>query len=180
MVERRKGVLFCRDDSEGVDPFHLSELKDIEKFHDMSVDVQSVLSRLMKHPCYKDIVLFPVVPPDIQEWYGEYRDSAVYGEDQDSNFLGKNDRSFMVLHNLLKRWPLMLKEVRSELTQKYVRQFLCVDPADGVPFWTTETPLANGLKLIRRRVEKPVLKELREADDSKEVEQSGGGKVAES
>ena len=168
MIERRKGILFCRDDSEGVDPFHLAELKDIEKFHDISIDTEAVINRIQRHLCYKDFILFHVVPKYIQDLYGEYRDEAVYGESPEATMLGKNDRSFMIVFNFQKNWNKILNEVRdnkfrlaNELTASYVWRNLCFDPVDGTPFWKNEKALRDGLSLIKKRLIKPKLEDFK-------------------
>lgn len=79
---RGVAVLFTKDLSEAAskDPFHLDELQKYEGLHDESTPVEDVIKRLRRHPCFKDVIEFPRLPKEVQEWYDAQRELIAYGD----------------------------------------------------------------------------------------------------
>lgn len=79
---RGVGVLFTKDLSEaaGKDPFHLDEMAKYEGVYDENTPVSDVVKRLRKHPCFKDVLEFPPLSKEVQEWYKDQREVIAYGD----------------------------------------------------------------------------------------------------
>lgn len=149
MVDRGLGVLFSRDNAEGVEPFHLDTLYDLEKFHDYTSDKQQVLDRLRKHVCYKDQLEFPLVPKEIQDWYGIYRDEAVYSEQRPVG-TGVNDKIVHLIKNLRDKWKTVREE--QELTWTFLNRELCYNPVNKEPFWAHFRNIAAEIRKLELQV----------------------------
>lgn len=159
MVERGLGVLFARDNSEGVDPFHLDTLKEFEKYHDETTATEDVINRIKKHPCYKDTITIPEVPKVIQDWYDEYRDANVYGDaGSPVGGWGLNEKPMMLIHNLLEKWEnlklLTQHTPKQRLTKKLVYEQLCMNPVTQEMFWADAAPLTTQLAKLNAQIEK--------------------------
>ncbi len=158
MVRRKLGVLYSRDNAEGIDPFHLDELRDLEKYHDETTPVDEIINRLKKHPCYKDVLPVPEVPANIQEWYDDFRDENVYAEKTPGLSGGVNDRAIMVLYNLITNWEnikaLTQHTPKQRFTQRLAYQELCKNPITGEPFWNDQGPITAHLQKLRGVIEK--------------------------
>lgn len=164
MVQRGYGVLFARDNSEGVDPFHLDTLKEVERYHDETSPMEDIINRIKKHACYKDSIAVPEVPKEVQEWYDAYRDANVYGDGAASSMTsGANDRAMMVIHNLLQNWEtvkaLTLNGPKQRLTKTVVYDQLCVNPVTKEKFWTEQSPLTTQLQKLKLQIAKKQLAE---------------------
>lgn len=146
MIARGTGVLFARDNAEGVDPFHLDTLRDAEKYHDDMTPVPEVISRIRKHPCFKDVISIPEVPQYIQEWYDAYRDESVYRNTQ-VKMHGMNDRAAYVLWNLYYNW----KDIRciEKLTRQEMFKNLCINPITNDHFVETDKWIDEAIKTVK-------------------------------
>lgn len=147
------GVIFARDRSEGSrkDPFHMTELKELEGYYDATTPIDEIIKRLKKHPCYKDFIEWRDLTVELREAYEEYRNEMVYGGGvlQRSK---ENDKIAMVLFNLRQHWE-MLKQ-RKKLYIKEFNSVLCVNPIDKTMFWKTPTHLSESITKIERELEK--------------------------
>lgn len=132
MISRGLGVLYCRDDSEGgsSDPYHLTELKKIEGIYDSTGANMSVIKRLRRHPCFKDVIRVPALNKNVQRWYDEYREEFIKEELIGS--FNVNERLGAVYYNIRKHWNELIRQNR--LTQKYFNDKLCVHPVNKINF----------------------------------------------
>lgn len=151
MVERGRAVLFARDNSEGVDSFHLEALKDIEKYHDDLTPVEDVIGKIQKHPCFKDTMLVPDVPEYIREWYDEYRDWNVYGDKNLESF-GINDRAAMIVHNLKTKWKAL--STYPKMTSDIVFDELCINPITGEKIFGNKKIINDTINKILKHKER--------------------------
>lgn len=169
MIERGVGVLFSKDNSEGVDGFHLDELKENERFYDETSDTEQVLQRLKKHVCYKDTLYFPALPKDINDWYEEYRNLSVYGESERQE--GINDRAFLILHNIYYDW----EELRliPKMTALKILEKIAYNPLTNESFWANSTHINQEIRKVHERVTKYKLAGLQKNQNIKSSNEPG-------
>lgn len=146
--DRGIGVLFSRDNSEGVDPFHLDMLKSTERFHDDLYPVKQTISRLRKHPCFKDILTWGPLPIDLDKAYNEYRDENVYAEEVETS---NSSRLQHVIQNMKDCWTQFRSQ--DKLSDKVIYQHLVKDCITGLPF-IGEQPWINECGRFRKSIGK--------------------------
>lgn len=151
IVARGLGALFSADQREGVDPFHMDALMDMEKYQNDSTPPEDVLRRLRKHVCFTDTLTFPALPQELAKAYAEYRDENVYGEN-DTKAFGLNDRAVMVLYNLMENWKDLAKI--PSLTQELCVDKLCYDPLTKEHFWQSRGELSMKVANLKKLVKK--------------------------
>jgi len=152
IIERGIGVLFAKDESEGatLDPFHLKEMEKLEGYHDSGSNKIDILKKLKKHTCFKDILVYPAMPKQVQLWYDELREDLTSGKNG-KDYSRQNERLAMVYHNLSSKWEELKK--LSRLTQTDFINKVCVNPVSENSFWKSSSFLSEQLKILSMQLQ---------------------------
>lgn len=132
---RGVALYFTPDRNPGVDdPWHLKFFEKKIGFVDEFTDIDTLLRKIRKHPCYKDYITFPKVPKRIYDKYHEYRTERTQGEFL-KNVQTQKDLANIAALNLYYRYHELIEAVQSSRgnrpTWRFMVDELFKDPRTG-------------------------------------------------
>lgn len=136
---RGHAVIFTPDDNPGSDDvWHMKDFKRMGRI-DMMTDIEVILAKVRKHPCYFDHIEYPEVPQSIYEDYMKLRDQHVF-EKQDE-YVDQRQLATLMAFNLKYRWAeimgIMQNQRRPEPTFDLIGGEMMKNPFTGRGINTT-------------------------------------------
>jgi hypothetical protein len=100
IYQRGTAVIFRPDLSECDDPFHIKELKELERHYFFTSNMDVVINRIRKHPCFFDVISIPQMPAPLETKYLELRNRKVFETDILDENMDQKELAKIMVYNL--------------------------------------------------------------------------------